>query len=192
MKHKGKNMESMANTTDPGDPNGSSLTTHCRLQTGIVADVHNLHLVHLLYPTNQYNMVSVLEICDANDLLVNLMQYSGVLRKGLLVTVDVTYNELVSDISCILCCYLDTYPLTHTMLHEGGTSRAAGNSTTSCSCTGCSWHDEGLHQVQQPSTAPLNSNPWPIHTQTHEYRDCFGHLTWSLKVYGGREECQQE
>jgi hypothetical protein len=101
-------MTKKANTTDPSNPNGSSLTTHCRLQTEIVADVHNLHLVHLLDPMNQYNIVIVPEICDANGLLVNLMRYSGVLRESLLVTVDVTYNALVSDISCILCCYLDT------------------------------------------------------------------------------------
>jgi hypothetical protein len=50
------------------------------------------------------------EICDANSLLVNPVQYSGILREGLLVPMDVTYSVLVSDISCILCCHLDTYP----------------------------------------------------------------------------------
>jgi hypothetical protein len=48
-------MESMAkkaNTTNRGDPNSNSLTTHCRLQTEIVADMHNLHLAHLLDPMN--------------------------------------------------------------------------------------------------------------------------------------------
>jgi hypothetical protein len=85
-------MAKKANTADPGDPNGSSLTTHCRLQTEIVTDVHNLHLVHLLDPMNQYNMVIVPKIHNANSLLVNLMQYSGVLREGLLVAVDVTMH----------------------------------------------------------------------------------------------------
>jgi hypothetical protein len=48
-------MESMAkkaDTTDPGDPNGNSLTTHCRLKTDRIADMHNLHLAHLPDPMN--------------------------------------------------------------------------------------------------------------------------------------------